>query len=201
MERREALGIMITMLLMGMFGLTVGSTPIVAEEWIPYVPEPWQWWPKEWSLIHWTIGGISYINVTLVFPDSGYMVADLGAVVKDGYEIWVDSQIWDWTGPALMVITKDSYTYDLGYLKEGNYTFTFKVWGYPVKSISFIVTILGDVNGDKKVDASDLHDFSNAYGSDPTKPNWNLYCDFNEDNKVEASDLFDVSKNYGKTGP
>lgn len=55
--------------------------------------------------------------------------------------------------------------------------------------------ILGDVNGDQTVNASDLSDFSEAYGSEPADPN----CDFNRDNKVDASDLFDLSKNYGKS--
>ena len=61
--------------------------------------------------------------------------------------------------------------------------------------------IIGDVDGDGTVNASDLLDLSKAYGSDPSKPNWNPNCDFNNDDKVEASDLFNLSKNYGKTVP
>ena len=61
------------------------------------------------------------------------------------------------------------------------------------------VKLLGDVNGDGSVDASDLLDLSKAYGSEPGDPNWDPDCDFNWDNKVDASDLFDLSKNYGKT--
>jgi len=64
---------------------------------------------------------------------------------------------------------------------------------------NFSNKLLGDVNGDRKVDASDLFDLSKAYGSDPSKPNWNPKCNFNFDNKVDASDLFDLSKNYGKS--
>jgi hypothetical protein len=57
----------------------------------------------------------------------------------------------------------------------------------------------GAVNGDGKVDVSDLFDLSNSYGSDPSTPNWDPYCDFNKDNRVEALDLYIFSKNYGKT--
>ena len=128
---------MLFLLLLGTFGLALSIVPVRGEEWVPYVPEPWQWWPEEWSLLYWEKEEISYINVTLVFPDSGYMVSDWGTVVMDGSAIWVDSQIWDWTGPALAVITTRSHTYSLGFLEAGEYTFTFKVWGYPVKSISF----------------------------------------------------------------
>lgn len=61
------------------------------------------------------------------------------------------------------------------------------------------VKIPGDVNGDRKVDAFDLSSLGRAYGSDPSKPNWNPQCDFNGDNKVDASDLVDLSNNYGIT--
>ena len=59
--------------------------------------------------------------------------------------------------------------------------------------------IPGDVNGDGKVDASDLVDLSEAYGFKLVDDNWNYRCDFNLDGKVDALDLFDLSKNYGKT--
>jgi len=61
------------------------------------------------------------------------------------------------------------------------------------------VTVIGDVQGDGKVDASDLIDLSKAYGSYPSKPNWNPNCDFNDDNKVDAVDLLNLGKNYGQT--
>ena len=57
----------------------------------------------------------------------------------------------------------------------------------------------GDVNGDGKVDASDLSDLSKAYGSVPGDAHWNANCDINGDGKVDAPDLFDLSKNYGKS--
>jgi len=61
--------------------------------------------------------------------------------------------------------------------------------------------IPGDVDGDADVDTSDLSDLSKAYGSTPSKPNWNSSCDFKRDYKVDAVDLFDLSKNYGKSVP
>jgi len=63
------------------------------------------------------------------------------------------------------------------------------------------IKIVGDVDDDGDVDASDLFNLSKAYGSTPIKPNWNATCDLNRDLKIDASDLFDLSKNYGKTNP
>ena len=59
--------------------------------------------------------------------------------------------------------------------------------------------ILGDVDSDHDVDASDLVALSEAYGSKPGDANWNPHCNFNCDGKVDASDLFDQSKNYGES--
>lgn len=59
--------------------------------------------------------------------------------------------------------------------------------------------IPGDVNGDGKVDYSDLFDLSEAYGSNSSKPKWNPDCDFNRDGVVDVFDLSIVGKNYGKT--
>jgi len=61
------------------------------------------------------------------------------------------------------------------------------------------VTIVGDVQGDGKVDVFDLLEVGNAFGSDSTKSSWNPYCDFNNDNKVDTIDLSDLSENYGET--
>jgi len=57
--------------------------------------------------------------------------------------------------------------------------------------------LLGDVNGDQTVNASDLSGLSNAYGSQPIDTNWNPNANFNGDAKVDAYDLFDLGKNYG----
>ena len=67
--------------------------------------------------------------------------------------------------------------------------------------VHVIVSIPGDVNGDRKVDQSDLVDLNKAYGSTFGSPTWNANCDVNGDNKVDALDLFIHGKNYGKTDP
>jgi ABC-type transport system substrate-binding protein len=59
-------------------------------------------------------------------------------------------------------------------------------------------SLLGDVNHDGTVNAQDLTELSNAYGSNPGTQHWNPACDFNSDNKVDAMDSFILGKNYGK---
>jgi len=61
--------------------------------------------------------------------------------------------------------------------------------------------LLGDVNGNRKVDAIDLFAVGKAYStsSAPGIPNWNTECDFNRDNNVNKTDLTTQNNNYGKT--
>jgi hypothetical protein len=68
------------------------------------------------------------------------------------------------------------------------------------------VRILGDLNGDGKVDMKDIRESAwsfASYGPDylypgsPPHPRWNLDCDINEDNKVDCKDLREVAKNFG----
>jgi len=62
--------------------------------------------------------------------------------------------------------------------------------------------ISGDVNGDNKVDFSDLYQLGKAYSSTSASgPNWNPDCDFNWDGKIDDSDLSSLCSNYGKTKP
>ena len=91
---------------------------------------------------------------------------------------------------------------------KGNYT----VWTYaePVQGETYTVdnnltggwvkvTIVGDVNGDGKVNLIDVFSVALAYGSYPGHPAWNPNCDINSDCKINLIDYFITALNYGKT--
>lgn len=71
-----------------------------------------------------------------------------------------------------------------------------------------IVPILGDVNGDWKVDLKDVYAVSVAYGAygpnylypgSPQHPKWKLECDVDKDNKIDLKDYYATCKNFGKS--
>jgi len=62
---------------------------------------------------------------------------------------------------------------------------------------TIIVTFTGDVEGDLKVDDTDLFSLSKAFASNSQEPNWNLYCDFNNDGTIDALDLQLLARNFG----
>lgn len=57
------------------------------------------------------------------------------------------------------------------------------------------VTIQGDVNGDRKVEISDLIIMVNAIPSAPGWPNWNPNADINDDGFVDLADIVKCIKN------
>jgi hypothetical protein len=60
-------------------------------------------------------------------------------------------------------------------------------------------TIKGDVNNDGVVDALDLSDNKEAYGSEPYEANWNPSADVNQDQAIDAFDLHSIGRDYGKS--
>lgn len=58
----------------------------------------------------------------------------------------------------------------------------------------------GDINGDNRIDTSDLRLLVSAMGSKSGAKNWNSKADLNGDGVVDSSDLAILYKNYGKLG-
>lgn len=60
--------------------------------------------------------------------------------------------------------------------------------------------IIGDVNGDGKVDIKDLALAGKAFGTYSGHPAYNPAADVNQDGVVDIRDLAIVAKNFGQTG-
>jgi parallel beta-helix repeat protein len=109
-------------------------------------------------------------------------------------------------------------TYPL-YLEPGqNFTLTF-VWntaGIPclnytlsavatlptgftsVSTTNLTVRLVGDVNGDGRVDLKDMALVAHAFGSTPTSPNWNPAADLNGDGTVNMQDIALAARHFGQ---
>ena len=57
--------------------------------------------------------------------------------------------------------------------------------------------LLGDVNGDDKVDYIDLFAMADAYGRKLGGDNWDERCDFNGDDEINYEDMFTFVNYYG----
>jgi len=63
------------------------------------------------------------------------------------------------------------------------------------------VKMIGDVNGDNRIDMRDIYQAALAFGSYPSHPRWNPQVDITQDNKVDMRDLVLIARNFGKTHP
>jgi len=61
------------------------------------------------------------------------------------------------------------------------------------------IRILGDLNGDGKVNMKDISLVSHAFGSYPGAPNWNPLADFDGNNYINMRDIVVVARNFGRT--
>ena len=63
----------------------------------------------------------------------------------------------------------------------------------------FMVTIMGDVNGDRTVNILDAVVLALAWGGEPGLPQWNVAADLNHDDVVNVEDGVRIGLNWGKT--
>jgi len=63
------------------------------------------------------------------------------------------------------------------------------------------VKLLGDINGDNKVDIEDIAEASIAFGTYPGHPRWNEMADMNQDGEVNMIDLILIAMNFGRVYP
>lgn len=62
------------------------------------------------------------------------------------------------------------------------------------------IVVVGDVNGDGKVDMKDIGYTAIRFGTYPTEPLWDAKADINGDGKINMKDIGIVAKNFGMTG-
>jgi hypothetical protein len=102
--------------------------------------------------------------------------------------------------------TTITFTWDTTSFTKGNYNI--KAYATPITDDTdtndntcqdgpVLVTIAGDVNGDRIVNAFDLYLLGRSYGATP--PNWNPNADINNDQIINKPDLQIISQNYGKS--
>jgi hypothetical protein len=93
---------------------------------------------------------------------------------------------------------------------KGNYITSAYAWPVPGETNmannnctggTIKVSMVGDVNGDGKVNLIDVFAVALAYGSYPGHPTWNPNYDINNDGKINLIDYFTTVLNYGKTDP
>ncbi|MCJ7423036.1 hypothetical protein MUP01_02045 [Candidatus Bathyarchaeota archaeon] len=78
------------------------------------------------------------------------------------------------------------------------YCFTYLNYTHSERSFKILLTVSGDLTGDRKVDVRDVAIVAKAFGTTPDLPRWNPLADVDNNQKVDVRDVSFVAKNYGK---
>lgn len=64
---------------------------------------------------------------------------------------------------------------------------------------SIYVGLVGDINGDGKVDMKDIGRVARGFGMDPTNPLWDPNIDINNDYKIDMKDIGIAARHFGES--
>jgi len=103
------------------------------------------------------------------------------------------SFVWDTSGvPPGLNYTLTAYAPPL--FGERNVDDNVAECAFPI-----LVKMVGDVNGDSKIDVKDVAVASRAFGKRIGDPGWNAEADINGDNKIDIIDIAIISRRFGST--
>jgi len=103
--------------------------------------------------------------------------------------------------------TTITFAWNTNSFAKGNYTITANATQVPVEidttdntctDVTVLVTILGDVNGDKEVDGKDIALCAKAFGTRIGQAGYIPNADINDDGKIDGKDIAIAAKNFGK---
>ena len=100
-------------------------------------------------------------------------------------------------GTKMMVKVNDT---PIVYTLSKNTTHNFIQFAYQhsTRRIQVLVTLLADVNGDRKVRVDDVLLVAQHFGLNEGDPGWNPQCDLTGDGKVRVDDVLIVAQGFGK---
>ena len=120
----------------------------------------------------------------------------INSSVLENIEVGVD-------GSNLSIRVKIPYwaTVGVGTLNASVYLPSGEPYSPTMLSVTFLISLFGDMNGDNKVDMKDVGAAALAFGSYPEHARWNSLADLNKDNKVDMVDIALIARNFGRTYP
>jgi hypothetical protein len=164
--------------------------------------------------------GYAAQQTPVVFPDrdelDGFNGVIFAAALLGEFEVNVDNGVLckaNFTvisnGPALIEVTTKSNP-DNGNGWYSTWVTSADVESFPptqedaIPSNCTVFTVsplVGDVNGDYKINVEDVSMAAVAFGSKPGNPRWNSKADINNDGKVTIEDVALIAKNFGRHSP
>jgi hypothetical protein len=143
-------------------------------------------------------------NITVTIGDLGGYTETFNTTVYANQTIIATHVNTTLTSGSFTTLT---FTWNTTGFAYGNYTLSAYAWPVPSETNTsdnthvggvVLVTIAGDINGDKTVDIFDAIKLAGVYDSTPTSVNWNPNADLNDDNTVDIYDAIILSSHYNQ---
>lgn len=77
-------------------------------------------------------------------------------------------------------------------------SYLYFTYNHSIIKVEVLITLFGDLNGDRKIDMKDIAIVAKAFGTYPGDLRWNNFADLNNDLKVDMKDVAIIAKNFGK---
>jgi parallel beta-helix repeat protein len=147
------------------------------------------------------------INITVINYAGGFYNETINIIVQarnaTDHTIPIGSTTFNLTYRNSRII---NFTWNTADQKNGTYTIEAILTRVPgetcfednTKQTSYVVSIRGDINGDRKVDGKDVALTIKHYGSYPGHPKYNPNVDINCDGKIDGKDVALTIKHYGQ---
>jgi hypothetical protein len=99
---------------------------------------------------------------------------------------------------TMAVLVGEEAVYSAPFENE-TYNFLYFNYSHSTKTIKILLTLIGDVNGDRIVDIADISIIIDAFLTVPGDPLWNPLADINHDSLVDIGDISIAIDNFLKT--
>jgi len=106
---------------------------------------------------------------------------------------------------TFFAVLVDGVAVDYVYAENSTYCFFYFSYEHSTHNVTVLVTIVGDINGDRKVNMRDVGIAALAFGSQPGDSYWNPIADITgteylvPDGKVNMRDIGLISRHFGET--
>lgn len=165
--------------------------------------------------------GYEWWGPVITFPDrdehDGFSGVLIGAALMGEFDVaTVDSGVLCMvnftvisSGPALIEVT-DKLNPDSGNDYYSYWLTPAGLEAFPVVeedalgsncTVFTVSPLVGDLNGDLRVDVTDVAMAAVAFGSNPRNPRWNSKADINNDGNINIEDVALIARNFGRHFP
>jgi hypothetical protein len=148
---------------------------------------------KEYHVIVFSNSTVTSFNFDQTYKQMTFNVSGLDATLGSSWTVFSKEIL---SGTFAVLVDNNAIYYSMAENKTHNFLH-FK-YEHTTRAIKILLTVTGDLDGDRKVSMKDVYLVILAFGSEPGDPNWNPIADIVPDDKISMADIYKVILNFGE---